>query len=53
MEKGPRTVDDVFGAHLSGLWIIITLVGMSLVVGYTIFAYRVFKGKAESGGDAY
>jgi cytochrome d ubiquinol oxidase subunit II len=32
--------------------LVIALVGMPLVVGYTIFAYRVFKGKvrAEDGG---
>ena len=53
MEKGPRTVDDAFGTHLSGLWIIIALVGMPLVVGYTVFAYRVFKGKVESAGEEY
>ena len=33
--------------------LIIALVGMPLVVGYTIFAYRVFKGKADAGGEAY
>jgi cytochrome d ubiquinol oxidase subunit II len=33
--------------------LIIALVGMPLVVGYTIFAYRVFKGKAEPGGEGY
>jgi len=33
--------------------LIIALVGMPLVVGYTVFAYRVFKGKVHAGGDAY
>ena len=29
--------------------LVIALVGMPLVVGYTIYAYRVFRGKARSG----
>jgi cytochrome d ubiquinol oxidase subunit II len=33
--------------------LIIALVGMPIVVGYTIFAYRVFKGKVEPGGEGY
>jgi cytochrome d ubiquinol oxidase subunit II len=33
--------------------LIIALVGMPLVVGYTIFAYRVFKGKARPGDGGY
>jgi len=33
--------------------LIIALVGMPLVVGYTVFAYRVFKGKVKLGGDGY
>jgi cytochrome d ubiquinol oxidase subunit II len=33
--------------------LVIALVGMPLVIGYTIFAYRVFKGKVEAGGDGY
>jgi cytochrome d ubiquinol oxidase subunit II len=32
--------------------LIIALVGMPLVVGYTVFAYRVFKGKVRPG-DGY
>jgi len=32
--------------------LIIALVGMPLVIGYTIFAYRVFKGKVRPG-DGY
>ena len=32
--------------------LIIALIGMPLVVGYTIFAYRVFKGKVRPG-DGY
>jgi cytochrome d ubiquinol oxidase subunit II len=30
--------------------LIIALVGMPIVIGYTVFAYRIFKGKAEAGG---
>jgi len=33
--------------------LVIALVGMPLVVGYTIFAYRVFKGKARPGDGGY
>jgi cytochrome d ubiquinol oxidase subunit II len=33
--------------------LIIALVGMPLVVGYTIFAYRVFKGKVRPGAEGY
>ncbi len=33
--------------------LIIALVGMPLVVGYTIFAYRIFKGKVRLDGDGY
>jgi cytochrome d ubiquinol oxidase subunit II len=33
--------------------LIIALVGMPLVVGYTIFAYRVFKGKVGASGSGY
>jgi cytochrome d ubiquinol oxidase subunit II len=33
--------------------LIIALVGMPLVVGYTVFAYRVFKGKARPGDGGY
>lgn len=33
--------------------LVIALVGMPLVIGYTVFAYRVFKGKAEAGGAGY
>jgi cytochrome d ubiquinol oxidase subunit II len=35
------------------IMLIIALVGMPLVVGYTVFAYRVFKGKVEPGGEGY
>jgi len=31
----------------------IALVGMPLVVGYTVFAYRVFKGKVRPGNGGY
>jgi cytochrome d ubiquinol oxidase subunit II len=33
--------------------LIIALVGMPLVVGYTVFAYRVFKGKVRAGDAGY
>jgi cytochrome d ubiquinol oxidase subunit II len=33
--------------------VIIALVGMPLVIGYTIYAYRVFKGKVELDGPGY
>jgi cytochrome d ubiquinol oxidase subunit II len=33
--------------------LIIALVGMPAVVGYTIFAFRVFKGKARPEGGGY
>lgn len=33
--------------------LIIALVGMPLVIGYTIYAYRVFKGKVELDGPGY
>jgi cytochrome d ubiquinol oxidase subunit II len=33
--------------------LIIALVGMPLVVGYTIFAYRVFRGKVRPGEGIY
>ncbi len=33
--------------------LIVALVGMPLVIGYTIFAYRVFKGKVGSEGTGY
>ncbi len=33
--------------------LIIALVGMPLVVGYTVFAYHVFKGKVRPDDEAY
>lgn len=33
--------------------LVIALIGMPLVIGYTIFAYRVFKGKVELDGPGY
>lgn len=35
------------------IMLIIALVGMPVVVGYTVFAYRVFKGKARPGAAGY
>lgn len=33
--------------------LVIAAIGMPLVVGYTIYAFRVFKGKAGAGGPGY
>jgi cytochrome d ubiquinol oxidase subunit II len=33
--------------------LIIALVGMPIVIGYTIFAFRVFKGKVRPGAEGY
>ena len=33
--------------------LIIALVGMPVVIGYTVFAYRVFKGKVRPGAAGY
>lgn len=33
--------------------LIIALIGMPLVIGYTIFIYKVFKGKVVLDGDSY
>jgi cytochrome d ubiquinol oxidase subunit II len=33
--------------------LIIALIGMPIVIGYTIFAFRVFKGKARPGAGGY
>jgi cytochrome d ubiquinol oxidase subunit II len=33
--------------------LIIALLGMPLVIGYTVFIYRVFKGKVEITPDSY
>jgi len=33
--------------------LVIALAGMPLVIGYTIFAFRVFKGKAGASGPGY
>jgi cytochrome d ubiquinol oxidase subunit II len=33
--------------------LIIALVGMPVVIGYTIFAFRVFKGKVRPGAEGY
>ncbi len=35
------------------IMLVIALVGMPLVVGYTVFAYRVFKGKSRPGAVGY
>ena len=33
--------------------LVIALVGMPLVLGYTIFVYRIFRGKVGPGGEVY
>jgi cytochrome d ubiquinol oxidase subunit II len=33
--------------------LVIALVGMPLVIGYTVFAFRVFKGKVRPGAEGY
>ncbi len=33
--------------------LIIALIGMPFVIGYTIFIYRAFKGKVQLGGESY
>jgi len=33
--------------------LIVALVGMPIVVGYTVYAFRVFKGKASASGPGY
>jgi cytochrome d ubiquinol oxidase subunit II len=33
--------------------LVIALIGMPIVIGYTIFVYRVFKGKVVLGEDSY
>jgi cytochrome d ubiquinol oxidase subunit II len=33
--------------------LLIALVGMPIVIGYTIFAFRVFKGKVRPGAEGY
>ncbi len=38
------------GLYTLQIMALIALVGMPVVVGYTIFVYRLFKGKARTGG---
>jgi cytochrome d ubiquinol oxidase subunit II len=33
--------------------LIVAVAGLPIVVGYTVFAFRVFKGKAGAGGEGY
>jgi cytochrome bd ubiquinol oxidase subunit II len=33
--------------------LVIALIGMPLVIGYTIFIYRTFRGKTRLGEDSY
>ena len=39
-------------ATLSAM-LIIALIGMPLVIGYTVFIYRVFRGKVVLDADSY
>jgi cytochrome d ubiquinol oxidase subunit II len=36
-----------------GVMLILALIGMPLVIGYTVFIYRAFKGKVEITADSY
>ena len=53
----PRLSLTIVNASSSALtlkvMLIIALAGMPLVIGYTIFAFRVFKGKVRPGGEGY
>jgi cytochrome d ubiquinol oxidase subunit II len=33
--------------------LVIALLGMPLVLGYTVFVYRLFRGKVQAGGEVY
>ena len=33
--------------------LVVALIGMPLVIGYTVFAFRVFKGKVRPGAEGY
>jgi cytochrome d ubiquinol oxidase subunit II len=39
--------------HTLGVMLIIALIGMPFVIGYTAFIYRVFKGQIEVQSDGY
>ena len=58
----PSTIDlglsmDIYNSSSTErtLWtmFIIALIGMPLVIGYTIFIYRIFKGKVEITPESY
>jgi cytochrome d ubiquinol oxidase subunit II len=36
-----------------GVMLVLALIGMPLVIGYTVFAYRTFKGKVKLGENSY
>ena len=38
------------GLHTLKLMSVIALIGMPVVIAYTIFVYRIFKGKTKSSG---
>ncbi|MBZ0265014.1 cytochrome d ubiquinol oxidase subunit II [bacterium] len=48
------TINNASSSQLT-LWVmfIITLLGMPLVIGYTIFIYRTFKGRVELDDSSY
>ncbi len=54
---GPAASLTITNASSSALtlkaMLIIAAIGMPLVIGYTIYAFRVFKGKAGAGGPGY
>lgn len=58
----PSTIDPlydltVFNASSSALtlsvMLVVALIGMPMVIGYTVYVYRVFKGKMKESGENY
>ena len=58
----PSTIDPAFSLTVAGdsstdrtlmTMLVIALVGMPLVLGYTVFIYRQFKGKVVLTEDSY
>ena len=48
------TIFDASSSQLTlTVMLIIALVGMPLVIGYTIYAYKVFKGKVREDEASY
>ena len=52
--SGPALGLTIYNASASPLalrtMLVIALLGMPLVIGYTVFTYRLFKGKAQPHG---